>query len=253
MSLSRTLVLLALFVLCLPVAAKGKRPGSKQDAARKKLKAITLLDLEFKDEPVGSAFQKLANAGKEQDPDGKGFKFVLPGQPILLSPGPAKPKPVADPTVTANLGGVSFAQAVATLCKAANWEWTLMPGTIICRRHVPKSGKEAFLRKPSKTIRKQLEEIIIPKIAFQDVPVSTVFDFLAKRSRKIDVSGDGVTFHVLKQRTRFIKPDEATPKGSEPTVTLDFNNVPLGTAIRYVCRAAEMRFSVRRNHVLIYP
>lgn len=137
-------------------------------------------------------------------------------------------------------------------------------------------------------IHERLKKIILPRIAFEDTPVTTVFQYLKKRSRALDPDGVGVNFVVIlnkgkKAQVEFVKKnaaedddegfgddddgfgdeDEKTEKKEEttkesivapvkePTVTLDFNNMPLGTAIRYICNSAGLRYKVEDHAVVI--
>ncbi len=51
-------------------------------------------------------------------------------------------------------------------------------------------------RATSKT-HKKLKSIVIPKLQFEDVPVSVIFEFLKRRSRELDPDGEGVNFVVI--------------------------------------------------------
>lgn len=137
--------------------------------------------------------------------------------------------------------------------------------------------------KSDREIRRKLKTIMLPRIAFEDTPVSTVFAYLKQRSRELDPQGVGVNFVLIlkpAERTQTVKKtakekedddegfgDDATfddedeqeekewkpivRKPKEPTITVDFNNIPLGDAIRYICSIAKMRYKVENHAVVI--
>ncbi len=133
------------------------------------------------------------------------------------------------------------------------------------------------------TLREKLKNIIIPKISFEDTPVSTVFMFLKDRSRELDPDGIGINFVLMPGialRARFgpddfEDEDEEFEAGDEeneeewedeeedeedvehygveePTITMDFDNIPLGELIRYICAGAGLQYEVQKYAVLIW-
>ncbi len=117
--------------------------------------------------------------------------------------------------------------------------------------------------KASPSLRKKLKNIIIPKISFEDTPVSTVLKFLKDRSRELDPDGSGINFLLLlrapKQTKQAPRKRSKSDKGKdkkeeeyeEPTVTMEFNNIPLGEAIRYICVGAGLRYKSEEHAVVI--
>jgi hypothetical protein len=135
----------------------------------------------------------------------------------------------------------------------------------------------------AQALRKKLKNIVIPKLSFEDTPVSTVFAFLKERSRQLDPDGSGVNFVLI------LRPDKAAaatdepkdqpkkegeaprPKGKdaaaaadgktekaaapppEPTITMDFDAIPVSDAIKYICEGAGLRYKVEPNAVVILP
>jgi hypothetical protein len=94
--------------------------------------------------------------------------------------------------------------------------------------------------KVGRLLRKKLDTIVITQIRFVDTRVSTVFEFLKKRSRGLDPAKVGVNFLLT------------LPKGKEePTITMDFYNVPLRWAVKHVCKQAGLTYQVAEKAIFI--
>ena len=140
-------------------------------------------------------------------------------------------------------------------------------------------------------VHAKLKSIIITKISFEDTPVSTVFEFLKTRSRELDPEGVGVNFLPILRPTGAagagpgaaahaaaggakppaaedvggdlvggeggeVAPPEKAPGADasgwqEPTITMDFDNIPLGEAVRYICEGAGLRYKVEEHAIVI--
>jgi hypothetical protein len=142
----------------------------------------------------------------------------------------------------------------------------------------------------AQAMRAKLKNIIITKISFEDTPVSTVFAFLKERSRQLDPEGTGVNFVLILRPDKPAAGDQqkdkpkkdgaeprqkdadtdadapvegkadesgneadakATARRQEPTVTLDFDTIPVSDAVKYVCEAAGLRYKVEPNAVVV--
>ncbi|MDP7397803.1 MAG: hypothetical protein QGF67_08835 [Lentisphaeria bacterium] len=83
----------------------------------------------------------------------------------------------------------------------------------------------------------------IPKISFENASLDTVIAELKELSQTHDPDREGINIvHV--------KPDAGNAAGAR-LVTLEFNNIPLGEAIRYVCLAAKASYKVEEHAVII--
>lgn len=83
----------------------------------------------------------------------------------------------------------------------------------------------------------------IPKIYFENASLDTVIAELKDLSQTHDPDREGINIvHV--------KPDAGSAAGAR-LVTLEFDNIPLGEAIRYVCLAAEASYKVEEHAVII--
>ncbi len=89
--------------------------------------------------------------------------------------------------------------------------------------------------------RRALEEIILPEIKLYNCTLDEAFGFLRLRSIQIDPAKKGVTLNLIgdeKLPDRIIK-------------TLDLSNVPLTTALRYICSATETRAHFQGRNIII--
>ena len=93
----------------------------------------------------------------------------------------------------------------------------------------------------NKALTKKLKTIKIDKLDFEETKPLAVFKYLRLRSKALDPTGKGVNFifkHLSKNKT---------------VVTLKMENVPLYSAIKYVCMVANLEFKVEEYAVIIQP
>ena len=128
----------------------------------------------------------------------------------------------------------------------------------------------------------KLDNIVIPKISFEEATIHSVVKYLKNRSRELDPDGEGVNIFlqlevavpsapVAEEEVEEFgdedfdfeledfdeeveegveeEPAEATP--SEVTITMDFDNIPLGEVIRYICQGAGLKYKVETHAVII--
>lgn len=91
-------------------------------------------------------------------------------------------------------------------------------------------------------LRGKLETIVLPRISFDEAPIATVIDFLAARAAQLDPDGQGVAITLL---------TAGSPPPLTVTVTMDFDNIPLGEAIRYLCHGSGLQFRIVPGGVVI--
>ena len=131
-----------------------------------------------------------------------------------------------------------------------------------------------------KTTKEKLDSIIIPKLQFEDVPISVVLKYLKQLSKDLDPERKGVNFILRleppgaakekapkeeKEVDPFAPEDDpfaekpkkpavkpvAKKRSSEPHVTMDMDNLPLGDAVRYVCKATNFKYRVEKNAIIV--
>lgn len=140
-------------------------------------------------------------------------------------------------------------------------------------------------------IRWKLENIIIPKLTFEEATIQNVVTFLKERSKDLDIEGEGVNIFLRLDQGRtavdeqpaaeeqptdefsfgadeeftftedeltdvddFGGLDETTaaaPQDTQPTITMDFDNIPLGEAIRYICQGSGLKYRIEPFAVII--
>lgn len=165
------------------------------------------------------------------------------------------------------------------------WKWN-DPVTPLVSPEVVVEGSQPVkkLHRAGEGIWAKLENIVIPKISFEDANINSVVKYLKNRSRELDPDGEGVNiFLQLAQAAHatapveeaaateesgfeeFAEPSgdatEAAPAAAEPpaeeegagglVVTMDFDNIPLGEAIRYICQGAGLKYKVETHAVII--
>lgn len=99
-------------------------------------------------------------------------------------------------------------------------------------------------------LRGKLESIVIPNLDLEEATIAQTVAFLRKRSQDLDPEGVGINI-VLRLTPPPEKADPAAPAAPERTITLALAKVPLGQVIRYVCMAADLKFAVERDAVVI--
>ncbi len=132
----------------------------------------------------------------------------------------------------------------------------------------------------------KLENIIIPRIEFEEATIQTVVGFLKERSKALDPEGEGVNIYlsvdagksttttpdapVVEEDDGFGDDDDFGDDdfgdedmgadmgedlgGSAPSgrlITMNFDKIPLGEAIKYICDGATLKWRVEPHVVLI--
>jgi Flp pilus assembly secretin CpaC len=107
-----------------------------------------------------------------------------------------------------------------------------------------RSGEKLKISKKEErsSLEKMLNEIILPRIFFDDVPVADALIFIRDESVRLDPSGNGINL-ILK-----LDPAKAT---EEYNVTLEANNLPLKIAIRDICEDAGVSYEFKKYAVQV--
>ena len=124
------------------------------------------------------------------------------------------------------------------------------------------------------TTREKLDTIILPKVQFEDAPLSVVIKYLKQRAKELDPEGKGINIILLMPSTNKAKPpvakkppadvagraavesDQVPTKAkaaasSDVRVTMDFDNVPLGALIDYLCKGTGLKHRVEQHAITI--
>jgi beta-lactamase regulating signal transducer with metallopeptidase domain len=111
-------------------------------------------------------------------------------------------------------------------------------------------------------ITKKLDQIIIPKIVFEDTTLEEAIDFLRLRAVELDVAEKdpekkGINIVIRRPRPAKEEGDGVAPEAADPGALrineLRLVNVPLGIVLKYVCDATEMAYKVDDFAVTIVP
>ncbi len=158
------------------------------------------------------------------------------------------------------------------------WKYSppIIPRTLSGNKEI--TGKDPILKdEGTSSIQKKLNDILIDHIEFEDVTIPTVVKYLKNRSRELDPEKQGVNI-LLRLNTgekaaaaapatppagRAGAPENApeaaegaaapaaSPAGDVPTITMLVDDIPLGDAIRYICRGANLKYRIERFAVVI--
>ncbi|MFZ2658381.1 MAG: hypothetical protein WAX69_25835 [Victivallales bacterium] len=153
----------------------------------------------------------------------------------------------------------------------AEWKYVppIIPRTLSGNKDL--TGKEPILKdEGTSSIQKKLTDIIIDHIEFEDVSIPTVVKYLKTRSRELDPEKQGVNILLRLNAGEHVAPPAAAPAddaaapadgaapapkpaGAEsvPTITMLVDDIPLGDAIRYICRGANLKYRIERYAVVI--
>jgi len=107
-------------------------------------------------------------------------------------------------------------------------------------------------------IQAQLNDIIIPHIVFEDVPINDAILFLKQESQKLDPSGKGVNFFLrLEPKQDTISEEAGWDEETASTagleniniseqylISISLQNVTLKEAIKYICQSAGLKYRV---------
>lgn len=116
------------------------------------------------------------------------------------------------------------------------WKWnnSILPrGDQIVEERGPQESSQEGKAK----IYEKLQSIIIPEIDFGGANVNSIVIQLKRRSKELDPEKVGVNILFSSD--------------TNPEVTLQFSNIPLGEVIRYLCQYAKLKYKVEENGVLI--
>ncbi len=103
-------------------------------------------------------------------------------------------------------------------------------------------------------LTEKLKTIIIPEINFEDISVEEAIDFLRLRTteldtRELDPAKKGINFIIRRPRGGGGENDPGALRIKE----LRIRNVPLGTALKFICDQTKLRFKVDDFAVTLVP
>lgn len=119
------------------------------------------------------------------------------------------------------------------------WKWN---NSILPKgdQAVEERGPQESTQEGKAKIYEKLQSIIIPEVDFGGVNVNSILIQLKRRSKELDPEKIGVNIVFSSFETN-------------PEVSLQFSNIPLGEVIRYLCQYAKLKYKVEENSVLVGP
>ncbi|MDA7921493.1 M56 family metallopeptidase [Verrucomicrobiales bacterium] len=88
----------------------------------------------------------------------------------------------------------------------------------------------------------KLESLILPKVEFNDTPLSDALMFLQQRSVELDPERKGIVILDTRKRGK---------KFYDTNITLKLSNVPMEEALRYATSLAQLGFSIKDGAVVV--
>jgi type II secretory pathway component HofQ len=133
-----------------------------------------------------------------------------------------------DAKVTLNLRNVPLSDALRYLAQLTGNElaWTA-EAAVIGKPGTP-AAKPRHDDVPSTEAARKAAKIVIPSIEFVEAPLSSVIEFLVKKSLELDPEKKGVNI--------ILQLSDAKP----PAITLNLRNVPLLQALKYVAQLSGL-------------
>ncbi len=96
--------------------------------------------------------------------------------------------------------------------------------------------------KANAAVEKQLKEMVVPSIVFDEVPLPKAVDFLEAQAKSLDKTGKGIAITL------------DLPKGfKQHPMTLRLKKIPMTEALRYVTELSGTAFRVENGVVVIGP
>lgn len=120
-----------------------------------------------------------------------------------------------------------------------NWNEAVLP------RPADKPPVELITKQADRSsIASKLNDIIIPRIEFEDTSLNAVVQYLIAESKENDTSPEKTGVPILLQ----LNPDQIS---QIPQITISLDDTPIGEIIRYVCQSTGLKYRVEDRAVII--
>ncbi|HPN84842.1 MAG TPA: hypothetical protein PK821_05840, partial [Victivallales bacterium] len=120
-----------------------------------------------------------------------------------------------------------------------NWNEAVLP------RPADKPAQELVTKQTDRSsIASKLNDIIIPRIEFDDTSLNSVVQYLSRESQANDTSVDRTGVQIMLN----LSSDQVS---QIPTITMGLDDIPIGEAIRYICQYTGLKFRVEDRAVII--
>jgi general secretion pathway protein D len=109
------------------------------------------------------------------------------------------------------------------------------------------AGKEQIIAK--------LNNLIIPKLDFDETPVSEAVEYLKQKTKELDPNKKGINIvlNLAPPTSQLQTNNSISPIQSEPKVTLNLHNIPLYEALKYIGKLADLKLKIEPYAVTIVP
>ncbi len=119
------------------------------------------------------------------------------------------------------------------------WKWN---EPVLPAPAVKPPEEDNVSRSSNSEMYEKLAKIVIDHMDFEDAPISSVVTWLLQKSREVDTQKEGIAIQLT------IKPERLA---SIPRVTMNFDNIPIGELIRYICLNCGLKYRVEEHAVMI--
>jgi len=121
------------------------------------------------------------------------------------------------------------------------WSWN---ESVVPKRDTINIAPPKPVSTSNAVISQKLRDIFIDSIEFDGADVSTAVKYLTERSKELDESGRGVAISAS---------DALRRKVAGQTVTMSFDNIPLGEALKYLGQKLGTSYTITELGVIIGP
>ena len=121
-------------------------------------------------------------------------------------------------------------------------KWSAKPKKKI-EGKIEEVGQVVLVKSNKFGINEKLKTIVVPDLNFKGASIIDAANFLSSKSKELDKKD--------KKGIQIIVQEDA--KRSAKLVDLSLRNIPLGEALRYVCRVSSVKFKVEEFAIVIIP
>ena len=123
----------------------------------------------------------------------------------------------------------------------STWNWN---ESIVEKRDTSKINAPKVLKSDNAIVAQKLRTIIIDSIEFDGADINTAVRYLSERSKELDKEGNGVSIAAS---------DALRKSATDQTITMSFDNIPLGVALKYLGQKLGTTFTITDMGVILGP
>ena len=233
-----------------------------------KLRRIIIPRIDLEDCSLEEAIDFLRLRAKElditeNDPAKKGVNFVIRSSRPAVEKGDGA-DPASAIIAELRLRNVPLAEVLRYICEAARRSYKVDEFAVtIGPVGELKGGAATIATGPGAAIiTKKLNQIIIPRVEFEDTTLEEAIDFLRLLNMELDKEENdptrkGFNFVIRRPRPANEEVDGAVAEGTDPASPrikkLSLHDVPIGVVLKYVCDATNMTYKVDEFAVTLVP